>query len=98
VASWQWLSNHQALAVANLRPEHLISLQMTYHNGWRARVNGQSKPLRKDGMGQMWIEPACDGACRIELSYDGGWEMRLAHWLPGIALLWVAWRRLVYVA
>ncbi|MBL8177811.1 MAG: hypothetical protein JNK48_24245 [Bryobacterales bacterium] len=86
-ANFQWTSRHSATVEASLHPHHAVSLQWTYHAGWRARVNGVPRTLREDGIGQMALEPGCDGVCRIELSYDGGWEMRVARLLPWLAML-----------
>ena len=35
----------------------------------------------------MYIEPQCSGACAIEIVYDGGTEMRVAHWTSAITAI-----------
>lgn len=82
-ASFQWkngdIASGAAVVTANLRPEHVVSIQITYTPGWTAVVNGRPRPVASDKIGQIVVEPACDGPCRIELSYTGGLEMTLAR-------------------
>jgi hypothetical protein len=75
-----WITRHSLVVHASLTPEQLVSLQISYHSGWHATVNGVDHPLAEDGLGLMYIEPNCNGDCRIELGYDGGREMRIARW------------------
>jgi hypothetical protein len=98
-AGFRWTSRHAASIQATLSPQQVISIQLSYHPGWHALVNGSTKPIGEDGLGQMYIEPNCDGACSIELFYDGGWEMRIAHgaaytaWMLAFAVLAMHLRR-----
>jgi len=101
-AVFRWTGTGAARIDANLRPEHLLSIQVTYDQGWRATVNGQPRRVWSDKLGQIVIQPRCDGACTVELVYNGGIEMRLARAASVIALaggvLWillgsVRWRR-----
>ncbi len=84
--SLRWTSRHSAELRGDLRPEHIVSAQITYHPGWHATVNGKPAGVRGDALGQMVIEPGCDGPCGIELSYDGGIEMLLARVLCWLAM------------
>jgi len=52
-AACKWLSPHEAEITASLEPGQLISVQVTYAPGWRARWNGASCPIRRDGLGLM---------------------------------------------
>jgi len=79
-AELHWITHHSLEAHASLTPEQLVSLQISYHSGWHATVNGVDHPLAEDGLGLMYIEPNCNGDCHIELGYDGGREMRIARW------------------
>ena len=76
VASFRWRNWHEADIQAPLQPGQVISAQVRYAPGWRARVNGQSLPVGKDGLGLIALRPACQGPCDITLHYDGGWEWR----------------------
>jgi hypothetical protein len=77
-ANFRWTTRHSAQIEATLLPEQVVSVQITYHPGWRAMANGRSCRLFGDGLGQIVVEPHCDGACKLELIYDGGLEMRAA--------------------
>lgn len=98
-AGFQWESHRRAVIRANLRKEHLLSVQITYHPGWRARVNGQPCRVRRDKLGMILLEPACEGPCTVDLVYDGGVEMHIARalsWSGLLAgLLWIAagWKK-----
>ena len=92
VAEIEWRRPHEGLIQADLRPSHLVSLQISHHPGWRAWVNGQPRQIERDGLGFMLMEPKCDGPCVIELTYDGGREMALAKFASGAALVFgVLW-------
>jgi hypothetical protein len=67
----------------------VVSVQISYHPGWRARANGQTVPLLRDALGLIWLAPACQGPCELELDYDGGWELRLSRYISSatVALL-----------
>ena len=58
--------------------DHVVFVQITYHRGWRAYVDGEQRPIREDGLGLMVVQPQCSGPCEIRLVYDGGWEMSVA--------------------
>ncbi len=97
-ARFHWTSQSSASVSADLRPEYLLSVQVTWDQGWHARVNGQPRRVWKDKLGQMVVEPLCSGPCTVDITWDGGVEMRVAHVLCGGALaagvLWILlWRR-----
>ncbi len=82
-ASWRWLNRHEALITADLSREHALSIAISHHPGWEARVNGVRTAVESDGLGLMVLQPGCQGPCRIELVYTGGREMqaaRVASW------------------
>ncbi|HWR52844.1 MAG TPA: hypothetical protein VN428_17165 [Bryobacteraceae bacterium] len=78
-ANFSWTALNRARIAGSLQPEHLLSVQIAYHHGWHAAVNGESRKTWSDGLGQMVIEPRCAGPCAVELSYDGGSEMAAAR-------------------
>ena len=92
-ADFRWNGASAATVTANLRPEHLLSIQVTWDQGWNARVGGESRRTWSDTLGQMVVEPRCKGACTVELFYDGGPGMRAARWISLLALagglLWI---------
>jgi hypothetical protein len=86
-ANFRWTSRHSAEIQATLRPEQVVSVQITYHPGWHATANGKPCRLFGDGLGQLVVEPQCEGACHLELAYDGGLEMRVAKVVSGTSWL-----------
>jgi hypothetical protein len=44
-------------------------------------------------LGQMVIEPHCEGACKLEIIYDGGLEMHVARIVSGASwsgcMVWI---------
>jgi hypothetical protein len=98
VARFRWTGPGSASIVANLPPEYLLSVQVTWDKGWHAQVNGQTRRVWGDKLGQMVVEPRCSGPCTVELNWDGGAEMRAAQTLCGGALaggvIWILlWRK-----
>jgi hypothetical protein len=85
-ASFEWVATDAAKITVELRPEHVLSVQMSWHPGWTARVNGERRRTWGDPLGQMVVEPRCDGGCTVDLSYDGGAEMRTAQVLSWVAI------------
>jgi hypothetical protein len=85
-ASFSWQSNHSAVVTANVPVGDVISVQITYHPGWHAAVNGSPLRVEKDGLGFMTIEPACGGPCSVALLYDGGIEATATHWAAAAVL------------
>lgn len=93
LAPLTWRGNRKAQIVATLKPEHLLSVQVSYHPGWHATVNNEPRRVFSDGLGLLAIEPNCAGTCLVELHYDGGLEMKMARFagwaaVPGM-LLWI---------
>ena len=88
-ADFRWVSPHQAVIEADLRPEHLLAVQITYHPGWRATVDGWPCRIEQSKLGLMLVQPRCTGPCTVELEYDGGTEMYLARAAQGAGLFGV---------
>jgi hypothetical protein len=83
-ATFHWLGTRRARIAADLRPGYLIAIQVAYHSGWSARVNGQARRVWGDPLGLTIVDPRCDGPCVVDLAYDGGVEMmffRALSWL-----------------
>ncbi len=97
-ADFEWLTPSRARITAVLRPELLLSVQVAWDKGWHARVSGATRRVWGDKLGQMLVEPGCDGACTVDLYWDGGMEMQFARVLSPFALsaglLWILlWRK-----
>jgi hypothetical protein len=99
LATFQWKSMSEAEIRATVDRGQVISVQVTYEQGWEAWANGRRQKVRGDALGQMVIEPECTGACQIRLSYTGGKErvatrtMSVAALLTAIAFGWRGRRR-----
>ena len=78
-ASFRWTSWHSAEIRAEIHRPQLISVQVTYHPDWSATSNGTPVRVFEDGLGQIVIDPRCDGPCNVLLSYDGVREPRVAR-------------------
>ena len=94
-AALRWTSRHSADIDADMTAGQVLSVQVAYHPGWHATVNGSPRRISADGLGWMVVEPGCSGRCTVRISYDGGLEMllaRIASWgaLAGSAVWIVA--------
>jgi hypothetical protein len=85
-AKFEWRGMSAARITGDLKPEHLLYVQVTWEQGWQASVGGQPRSTRADVLGQMVIEPQCSGPCVIDLVYTGGVELRIARVVSGLAL------------
>lgn len=83
-ARFEWTSAHTARIIANLGAGQVVSWQEAWHAGWHATVAGREIPIARDALGLMTIYPPQSGTATIDLMYDGGVEMRIAHWLSGM--------------
>jgi len=98
VAAMNWRNRHSATIRAHMEPDQVLAVQVSYHPGWTAKVNGEPRPVTPDKIGQMVIEPGCAGACVVEIAYDGGMEMRVARgisWsalIAGLCWIFLPWR------
>lgn len=78
-ANLRWTSRHSVEVEADLRSGDVLSFQEAYHPGWHATLNGIARRILRDGLGQMIVDADFTGPCKIELTYDGGLEMKIAR-------------------
>jgi hypothetical protein len=86
-AAFRWLDPSHAEIRANLRPDYLLSVQVSWDSGWRATVEGSRRRVWGDKLGQLVVEPRCAGPCLVELNYTGGNEWQLARWVSILSLV-----------
>jgi len=77
-AEFQWINPHSARVHATLAKGQVVSVQISYDPGWRATVDGVAQPVRGDALGLIVIDPACTGACDIDLKFDEHSRLRWA--------------------
>jgi hypothetical protein len=89
-----WQNRHYAVLTADLQKDQFLLVQITYHPGWHARVNGAARRVTKDPIGLLLIEPDCEGRCVVDLEYGDDVEMLIARTVTWTAIagaiLWVA--------
>jgi hypothetical protein len=85
-ASLGWRGNNEFEVHAPASAGRALSVQVSWSPGWRAAINGKALRVQKDGLGLMWFEPQCAGACEIDVRYDGGWQLRILRWLSFAAM------------
>jgi len=81
-----WTSRHSLRIEGDLTGSDILNVQVSFHPGWSAAVEGRTARVRRDGLGQMLVDHGCEGRCVVELSYDGGLEMRICRFLPLLAI------------
>jgi hypothetical protein len=85
-AEFRWDGKNRIHVQAIAWPGQIVSVQVTHHPGWHAKVNGASRQVNADALGLMWLQPGCNGPCDVQLDYDGGTELRVCRWLSAGAL------------
>ena len=85
-ADFRWRAPDDAVITADLKPDHILSVQITWDKGWKAYSGGRRVPAWGDKLGQMVVEPRCSGPCTVELKYDGGTEGIYARAIHRLAL------------
>jgi hypothetical protein len=89
-AGFRWLRDGRARIHAVVKPGEVISIQVTYHPGWRAKSAGRTIPVVKDGLGMVVLAPDRPGDYDIELLYGASWEDRICRILSVTTLLGIA--------
>lgn len=89
-ARLQWTGTGHVQVRTTMKADDALSLQITHHPGWSATVNGTPVEIGKDGLGLMWLLPACQGACDVRLDYSGGFELQACRWVSILTLLGLA--------
>ncbi len=76
-ATFQWVNAHEARVTADVPAGDVISVQVSYAPGWRATVNGVSRPVSPDGLGLLTVVPQSSGPCTVELTFGRSLESTL---------------------
>jgi hypothetical protein len=92
LATLTWRSRHEAVISARMEKAEILSVQISYHSGWKASVDGQPRRVYADNLAQLVVEPGCDGACTVVLNYNGSIESAWARLASiGTLLGFAAW-------
>jgi hypothetical protein len=86
----RWEGNNRIVIQTRLGPADVVSAQITFFPGWRARVNGTEREVHADGLGQMVVKPGCSGECTIVLDYEGGAEFKACRVVSSVFILMIA--------
>ena len=86
-ATFIWLQDSRARIHATVDTNQVVSVQITYHPGWKAEAGPHTVPISKDGLGQMILSLDRAGEYDISLVYDGGLENKLCRAVSAITLL-----------
>ncbi len=70
-AAFEWIRSSAARIRAQLRRDDVVSVQVPWFKGWKAFAGVSERPVSRDGLGFMLIEPRCEGACEITLRWTG---------------------------
>jgi hypothetical protein len=90
-----WLDPGNARIRAKLVRGDLVSVQVAYFSGWKAKVDGQSRKVQADGVGFILIQPGCEGDCEIALQWTGPRDIYFAAFVSivGLAITGLLLRR-----
>jgi hypothetical protein len=92
LATFSWRSRREAVITAPMEQAEILSVQISYHPGWKASAGGQPRRVYGDNLGQLVVEPECNGACTVTLQYNGGIESAWARLLSiGTLLGFATW-------
>jgi hypothetical protein len=64
---------------ATVGADQVVSVQTSFHSGWRASVDGGPCGVSPDGAGQVLVDCGRAGPLRIRFEFDGGVELLLAR-------------------
>ncbi|HTS76464.1 MAG TPA: hypothetical protein VMG40_09690 [Bryobacteraceae bacterium] len=86
LAESRWEGRNRLHITTTASPGQVLSIQVNYHSGWHATVNGRAEPVHRDGLGSMFLDPRCSGPCEVQLDYSGGAELNIFRGISYAAL------------
>jgi hypothetical protein len=87
LADLVWQSPSHGVIRAIMKPGQVLSVQVSYVPGWRARVQGREVPVHKDAIGLIVAEPACNGPCDVDLKFGPTREAWICRILSALVTL-----------
>lgn len=87
-----WTGANKATFKAKLASHDYISVQVACHEGWSALSQDRTVDIECDALGFIVLKPLCEGACEIQLTFDGGIPAKLTSISSGaVILMFVVW-------
>jgi hypothetical protein len=74
-----WLSTNELRVAGAVPANQIVSVQVSYHPGWRATANGHAVPVDHDALGFIAVSPGCSGPCDLRLVFTGGREYTITR-------------------
>ena len=82
-----WETPSLARLHANVASDDAVSIQVTYVDGWNARVGGEVVKVEPDGLGLIKILPNRNGDIDLTLEYTGGIEAGITKGISVVSIL-----------
>jgi hypothetical protein len=74
-----WLGTSELRVTGPVAANQLVSIQVSYHPGWRATANGREVPVGHDALDFIAVSPGCSGPCDLRLVFTGGREYTITR-------------------
>jgi len=74
-----WLGASELRVAGPVAANQIVSIQVSYHPGWRATANGRGVPVSRDALGFIAVSPGCSGPCDLRLVFTGGREYTITR-------------------
>jgi hypothetical protein len=87
LADLTWKSPSRGVVHATMKPGQVLSVQVSYVPGWKAKAKGREVPVAKDAIGLMVLSPNCDGPCEVDLEFGLTPEAEICRTLSILVLL-----------
>lgn len=65
-----WSGPSQFTVSGQVQSGQVVSVQESFDRRWKAFSQGRELKVKADGLGLMWLDPACQGSCNIEFLYQ----------------------------
>lgn len=86
-AEINWINNSEFTVRAEIQNDEALQLQMTYDNGWKAKVGGRNLKIRKDVIGNMYVIPSQIGPLEIKFKYGKTWDVWFGYLITLLTII-----------
>jgi len=91
-----WLGTSELRVTGPVAANQIVSVQVSYHPGWRATVEGRDTAVDHDALGFIAVAPRCSGPCDLRLVFTGGREYTVTKILSIFAWISVLLALILY--